>query len=132
LVRAGYAVSPQKVALLVSTAAVSTYAWYFTSFGGAFVIANLFHALQYYALIYAHERGNLARLLRLKSSPLAAVIVAAVIVAVGANYGFFAASAERKVEAATRWPWALAVTVALMHFWYDGFMWSVRKKQINA
>jgi hypothetical protein len=132
LIRAGYAVSPQKVMLQVSTGAVAVYAWYFSSFGGAFVIANLFHALQYYAFIYAQERANLARILKLNASGIGALIVAVVIIALGANYGFFAAAAERTVDAPTRWPWALAVTVALTHFWYDGFMWSVRKKQIRG
>jgi hypothetical protein len=92
----------------------------------------LFHALQYYAFTYAHERTNLARVLKLNASGIGSVLVAVAIIALGANYGLFAASAERSVEAATRWPWALAVTVALMHFWYDGFMWSVRKKQVTA
>jgi hypothetical protein len=132
LVRAGYTISPQKVALQVSTAAVAVYAWYFSSFGAAFVIANLFHALQYYAFIYAHERTNLARVLKLNASGIGSAIVLVVVIALGANYGLFAAAADRSVEATTRWPWALAVTVALMHFWYDGFMWSVRKKQVSA
>jgi hypothetical protein len=26
--------------------------------------------------------------------------------------------------------WSLTIVVSLMHFWYDGFVWSVRKKQI--
>jgi hypothetical protein len=132
LARTGYHVSPQKLSLLVSTAAVSLYAWYCCSFGGAFVITNLFHALQYYGFIYAHERSNLRRLLRLDASPLAAAIVVALIVCVGSNFGFFAATINRNVASANHWPWALAVTVALMHFWYDGFMWSVRKKQIDT
>ncbi|HEU5056854.1 MAG TPA: hypothetical protein VFU21_10035, partial [Kofleriaceae bacterium] len=25
--------------------------------------------------------------------------------------------------------WALTMVVSLMHFWYDGFIWSVVKKQ---
>jgi hypothetical protein len=26
--------------------------------------------------------------------------------------------------------WALTMVVSLMHFWYDAFVWSVRKSQI--
>ena len=132
LVAGGYKVSPQKLALLLSTAAVSIYSWYFCTFGAAFVITNLFHALQYYGFIYAHERVNLSRMLRLDRSPLAAAVVVALIVCVGANFGFFSASTDRSVAITHNWPWAFAVTVALMHFWYDGFMWSVRKKQVAA
>ena len=43
----GYAVSLQKVYLLVSTGAVSIYTWGFNTFGEAFFIMNFFHALQY-------------------------------------------------------------------------------------
>ena len=26
--------------------------------------------------------------------------------------------------------WAFTLVVSLMHFWYDGFVWSVRKSQV--
>ena len=29
-----------------------------------------------------------------------------------------------------RWSWAIVQTVALMHFWYDGFVWSVSKRDV--
>ena len=31
-----------------------------------------------------------------------------------------------------QWPWALAValTVSLTHFYYDGFVWSVRRREV--
>jgi len=132
LVKNGYAVSIQKVLLLLSTAATSIYAWYFSSFVVAFFTINLFHAVQYYALIYANERQNLVRVFHLDRMTFAKVFVMAIILAVGANFGFMAAGAERTLDATSRWPWALAVTVALMHFWYDGFMWSVRKNQVAA
>lgn len=45
----GHAVSLQKVYLLASTGAVSIFTWGFNSFGEAFFIMNLFHAVQYSA-----------------------------------------------------------------------------------
>ena len=29
------------------------------------------------------------------------------------------------------WAWALGLVVALLHFWYDGFIWSVRRRQVD-
>jgi hypothetical protein len=26
--------------------------------------------------------------------------------------------------------WAITIVVSLMHFWYDGFVWSVRRREI--
>ena len=28
------------------------------------------------------------------------------------------------------WLWTATLTVSIMHFWYDGFIWSVRKRQV--
>lgn len=29
-------------------------------------------------------------------------------------------------------PWiAIAVVISLMHFWYDGFVWSVRRHEVG-
>jgi hypothetical protein len=114
---------------LVSTAVTSIYAWYFNSFGLAFVVANLFHALQYYGIIYWQEKDNLGRALRLRTPAISRAGALVLIVGVGASYGLFAAGVDRNLASA-RWPWSLAVTVALMHFWYDGFIWSVRKREV--
>jgi len=29
-----------------------------------------------------------------------------------------------------RWTAALTAVIALMHYWYDGFVWSVQKRQV--
>ncbi len=131
LSQAGYRVSVQKVLLLGSTAVTSVYAWYFNSFGLAFVVANLFHAVQYYGIIYWQEKDNLGRLFRVRAPRIARTVAVVAIVGAGVTYGLFAAGVDRSLASA-RWPWSLAVTVALMHFWYDGFIWSVRKRQVGA
>jgi hypothetical protein len=131
LYRSGYRFSFQKVLLLVSTAVTSIYAWYLNSFGLAFVVANLFHALQYYGIIYWQEKDNLGRVLRLRTPAIARAGALVLIVGVGASYGLFAAGVDRNLASA-RWPWSLAVTIALMHFWYDGFIWSVRKREVAS
>ncbi|PCC68356.1 hypothetical protein SAMN02745121_05077 [Nannocystis exedens] len=125
--RRGYRVSPQKVALLVFTGACSIYTWGFNSFGEAFFIMNFFHAWQYFGLVWWSERGNLRERLGLARARWGgAVALAAMLLAAGA-YGVWAElvdSSEQRV--------ALSVTlvVSLMHFWYDGFIWSVRRREV--
>ena len=55
LARRGYSVSSQKVFLLVATGACSIYAWGWNSWGEAFFIMNLFHAVQYLPFVYRVE-----------------------------------------------------------------------------
>jgi hypothetical protein len=87
---------------------------------------NLFHAVQYLALVWWSEGRSLQRRMRLDRARLGKPIALVVfLVAVGA-YGIGAellADEERAL-------WSLAQVVALMHFFYDGFIWSVRKRQI--
>ncbi len=82
---------------------------------------NLFHAVQYLALVWWSEGGRLRRRLRLDAlqagnadrgggSSSGGVLV----------YGVWAELAPADDRAL----WSITQTVALMHFWYDGFIWS--------
>ena len=127
LARQGYRVSWQKIALLVATGACSLVNWGFNSFGEAFFVMNFFHAWQYFGLVWWSERGNLRRRLRLEHAPWGGAAALAVMVGAAAAYGVWAEcvdSGEQRV--------ALSVTlvVSLMHFWYDGFIWSVRRGEV--
>ncbi len=57
----------------MSTGLVSIYTWGFNTWGEAFFIMNVFHAVQYFGIV---------------------------------------------------------LVMSIMHFWYDGFIWSVQKKQV--
>jgi len=46
-------------------------------------------------------------------------------VGVAVVYGLWA-----ELEDAKTWVLAVSLTVSILHFWYDGFIWSVRKKQV--
>ena len=121
LSRAGYRVPAPKVALFAATALCSVAAWGFGSFGEAFLIMNFFHAWQYVALVWWVEKGSLAA--RLGGSwPLALGAFVGVTLA----YGLWRAWEPWHV----RFTVALGNVVSLMHFWYDGFIWSVRKRQV--
>jgi hypothetical protein len=106
--RNGHAISPHKVFLVASTGLCSIVSWTFNPWGEAFFIMNLFHAVQYLALVYAVERCTIVHL------------------AACAAYGAWATQLDADRHAL----WAVTIVVSLMHFWYDGFIWSVRAKHV--
>lgn len=126
MARAGRAVSRQKAALLASTALCSVFAWGFNPFGQAFFIMNFFHALQYFALVGWSERGHVARALRLGTARGGTWVALAVMLGTALAYGLWAQAVDERDAFAT---YAINV-VAVMHFWYDGFVWSVREKMV--
>lgn len=120
LARNGYRVAWPKVWLLGSTGLCSIVAWGLDPWGLAFFITNFFHAVQYLALVWWSEGDRLARMTRLKRiGPVAFLAIVMV-------YGAWA----EIVTVDARWSWAIVQTVALMHFWYDGFVWSVSKRDV--
>ena len=121
--RRGKSVPWQKVWLLSTTGLVSIYAWGFNPWGEAFLIMNVFHAVQYFGIVWAMERGNMQRTLRLENVAGGRVLTWLAFVISAMLYGL-------AVEAwgGTTWMfWHITIVVSLMHFWYDGFIWSVRK-----
>jgi hypothetical protein len=126
LARLGHAVSPQKVFLLAATGLCSLWVWGVNPWGQAFFIMNLFHAVQYLALVWWSEGRGLRRLLRLDRARMGrGAAVVAFLVPLYA-YGLVAES----VTDDARVLWSLTQVVALMHFFYDGFIWSVRKGDV--
>ena len=128
LAATGYRVSSQKVALLVATASTSIYAWGFLPPLQAFFVANFFHPLQYFALLWCTEQRNLRGLLRLSriGSGRALTLIGFLcsLVVLGCCY----AAGERSD---LRWGLSAVLVVSLMHFWYDGFIWSVRRREVG-
>ena len=125
--RQGYRVSPQKVALLVSTGACSIYTWGFNSFGEAFFIMNFFHAWQYFGLVWWSERANIRRRLRLDAARWGAAAALIVMLSVAAAYGVWAEFVDSDEQ---RTALCVTLVVSMMHFWYDGFIWSVRRQDV--
>ena len=124
--RQGYRFSPLKMFLIVSTGMCSIYSWGFNSWGEAFFIMNLFHAVQYLGLVWAMEQKRIIRLYRVGSLRHAKAFAAVAFLGTIFAYGFGAQIVSPDLTAL----WAITIVVSLMHFWYDGFIWSVRKKQI--
>jgi hypothetical protein len=121
----GYHVSWQKVWLLIITASVSIYCWGFRSFIDAFWVMNFFHALQYFAIVLFAEKKNLIQLFRVSRFVHGGMIAAFWVVSFCLLYGWCS-----KVFENGTWTMSLLMTTSLMHYWYDGFIWSVQKKQV--
>jgi hypothetical protein len=129
LTRRGYRPCAQKIALLVSSGAVSVIAWGFLTPWKAFFVMNFFHGLQYFAIVWWTERQTLRRILRLDRIRaghwLALLAFAAATLLVGIGYRLYGLD-----PVALRWAAALALSISLLHYWYDGFVWSVRKQEV--
>ncbi|MGE4233699.1 MAG: hypothetical protein AB7F43_10250 [Bacteriovoracia bacterium] len=125
LVRKGRVVSFQKVILFSITSIVCIWAWGFNPFGKAFFIMNFFHAFQYFAFVWWSEKGNISNKIRVKGTVLPAVLV----VLVGFGYGIII---ENQIAKSFGFATSFSVVISLLHFWYDGFIWSVQKKQIES
>jgi len=122
--RRGYRVSPLKVFLVATTGLCSIYTWGFNSWGEAFFVMNLFHAVQYLALVWASEKSRMVGWLRLRGAggkAVAACLFFGAVLVYGAAAQFVG---DRGAL------WTLTVVVSLMHFWYDGFIWSVRRSEV--
>jgi hypothetical protein len=112
-----------KVWLVCSTGFVSVYTWGFNSWGTAFLIMNLFHGVQYLALVWAMEGKRIATLLRMPARPR---IVLGIYLGSVLAYGL----GVQALDADLTVLWGITMVVSIMHFWYDAFVWSVRKAQI--
>jgi hypothetical protein len=133
LAQQGYKVSLQKAALYAIVAVVSITCWGFNSFGEAFFVMNFFHALQYFFIVWHIEGGGMTARSGLARVPHGRYLALALFVAIGLGYGIWSTGA---------WPWpelqpsrrvlaATLLTVSILHFWYDGFIWSVRRGQVR-
>jgi len=129
LTKQGYRPCPQKIAMLVSSGSVSIVACGFLTPWKAFFVMNFFHCWQYFAIVWWTERRTLRRLLHLEhvsAGPwLAFLVFAATTLLVGIGYQLYGVD-----YAALRWTAAVAVSISLLHYWYDGFVWSVRKREV--
>ena len=126
LASAGYRISRLKVFLYVSTGACSIVAWGFNSWGEAFFIMNLFHAVQYLALVWATEHRGLMQRAGMEPRGRGRPVVLVAYLTAVLLYG---CAVELFADDSTAF-WALTMVVSLMHFWYDAFIWSVRARQV--
>ena len=128
LYKSGYTISPQKLTLYTVTGLVSLAAWGFNSFGQAFLIMNFFHALQYFAIVWWSENKNLSQRFGVATLKLGKPITFILVFGSSTLFAIWSYHAPHSRSALL----ALTLVVSIMHFWYDGFIWSVRKKQVPS
>lgn len=122
----GEVVSWRKIWLVATTGLCSVYTWGLNSWGEAFLIMNLFHAVQYLALVWWAEGRALVTRLRLPQNQVGRSLALGLFLASTIAYGAFAVLVDVDVHAA----WSATIVVSLMHFWYDAFIWSVRRADV--
>ena len=125
LAQCGYRVSSQKVLLYLALATTSLYTWAFDSFGQSFFIMESFHSLQYFGLVWWSERHGMQQTLGLSRVRGGIWLTLAVFLGVCLAFGLWVA-----LFSSTHFEVVLFVVVELMHYWYDGFIWSVRRNQV--
>jgi len=117
-------VSRQKVLLLSSVGISSVWAWGFLPPFYAFFVANFYHGLQYFAIVWAVEKTTIKRVFGVAGYShgqwLGLLLVVMSMLAAGSAYKIYGTFD-------LQWGIALFTTVSLMHFWYDSFVWSARE-----
>lgn len=122
LIHSGYRVDARKAVLYLSTAICSIWAWGFNPLGMGLFIMNFFHAWQYFALVWRYEGATAARVLGMREGLPALAAMIGVAFLYGALGSVLGEISDLALSA--------TLVVSLMHFWYDGFVWSVRRGQV--
>tara|TARA_A100001015_G_scaffold277361_1_gene336496 strand:+ start:165 stop:1187 length:1023 start_codon:yes stop_codon:yes gene_type:complete len=119
-------ISYQKITILIITTLVSIIAWGFCSFGTAMMIVNLFHAWQYYGMIYWSEKPAISKRFSLTNQQgkiiIISILTGITIVFMVGKYFYKSMGFEIGTY--------IYLTISTCHFWFDGFIWSVKKKHI--
>ena len=126
LARRGVRSSPHKVALMVISAVIQIAAWGLSSPIVAFMVVNLYHAVQYFALVWHIEGRTVAGQVGLRSRRVAVPFGLLAVFAVPAVFGLL----ESGWVTYPTFVGALFLSVSLLHFWMDGFIWSVRTNSV--
>ncbi len=125
LVAGGYVTDKRKIWLYLGTALCSVWAWGFNPLGMGLFIMNFFHAWQYYALVWRYEGDNVAAAVGVKG-PRRGAVALALLVGAGFLYGGVFGFLGELTDAGL----CVTLVVSLLHFWYDGFVWSVRAEHV--
>jgi hypothetical protein len=124
LLREGYQIHPFKLYLILTTGVCATLSWGFNSFGEAFLAMNMFHSVQYFAMIWWSEQKRISSRMFFVPKKMRGRVGLLVLLTFGMGYGVWVAAVNTEVVV------RVAVVVAILHFWFDSFIWSVRTKQV--
>jgi hypothetical protein len=125
-VRNGYKISKKKIALMITTGLTALAVSTFYSIADSMHYFNIYHSLQYIYFVFFSETAQMAnRFGSEKIKKESIILFAGLIIFVVV----FMAAVAREMNTigfiANIW-----LMSSLLHFWYDGFIWSVRRQEI--
>ena len=145
-VRRGYTLNPLKYLFLFS----SYFLWYYTSFNTTFLLVfavahRIMHGVQYIVMVYFYLRnkydrmggessflGYLGRPGNVKAFLLLcaayALVYHALVQGYTRDFGFGAIGFNTNFDL---FSYSLVSSFALLHYYYDAFIWKVRKKEVQ-
>ncbi len=128
LIKNGYQFSKDKLNLFASTGIASVLMASMYSVADAAYFGNIYHALQYYFIVYISEGALVSKKLGVpkeKKKTTLGIYCFGILSA-----ALLLAYARAQTEMKLGFFQAFWLLTSLLHFWYDGFIWSVRKKEI--
>jgi hypothetical protein len=128
LIKNGYIFSQAKLALFITTGLSATLMALFYSVEEAAYFGNIYHAIQYYLIIYISEGSLIRNKISIKkgTNPTPKIFYFCIILTVSVIFAALRIKTEGFGIIAAFW-----LLTSLMHFWYDGFIWSVRKRDLS-
>lgn len=127
LIKKGYKYSTNKFILFAVTGISSSLMAAFYTAADAAYFGNIYHALQYYFIVYISEGSRISGNVGIKKENKTGMILFYIFVVLSGCVLF--ALVRQKTQGLGLLG-AFWILTSLLHFWYDGFIWSVRKKDI--
>lgn len=119
IVKMGYQISVHKILFFTITFICNLWIWNISGPLAALVAINFGHSIQYIAITWYAENKNLEKLFSTTK-----LIAFCLFILTGLTYGLLVTNTTSYILA------RVSLGVALLHYFYDGFIWSTRKKQI--
>ncbi len=135
LIKNGYQYSKAKFFLFFVTGITTVLIASFYTIADGVFFGNIYHALQYIYVVYASEKSNLTEMavkkeegkLRLQKNDHRIGILIFFLLIIPTIFVF---AGLRQLTQKMEYVAAFWLLTSLMHFWFDGFIWSVRRQDI--
>lgn len=127
LIKNGYKFPMPKLALFTTTGLSAVVIASFYSIADAAIFGNIYHAIQYYFIVYVSEGALVSRKFKIKENKkLTGLLLFLIIISITILFSMVRARTGHILGFIGSF-WLLT---SLLHFWYDGFIWSVRKQDV--
>lgn len=121
-----YRPSILKILLYLTTIPVNFYAWLTLPPLKAFMLTNFYHSLQYFYIVWSREEKSLLSLFDIDSSKIWRVLI---FLSIFSLLGYLAY--QRLTLQGFKTTQVFFVVISFLHFYYDGFIWSVREADLK-